>query len=64
MLPIKEHKKRRHGTASKLAAVSALGGAVLGAGSLPYANHDTLIGLRGHSVWRDLGGFGLHALVA
>ena len=37
MLPIKEHKKRRHGTASKLAAVSALGGAVLGAGSFLYA---------------------------
>lgn len=37
MLPIKEHKKRWHGTASKLTAVSALGGAVLGAGSFLYA---------------------------
>ena len=37
MLPIKEHKKRRHGTSSKLAVVSALGGAVLGAGSFLYA---------------------------
>ena len=37
MLPIKIHRKRRHGTSSKLAAVSALGGAVLGAGTLLYA---------------------------
>ena len=37
MLPIKKHKKRWHRTASKLAAVSALGGAVLGAGSFLYA---------------------------